>query len=278
MAQRLLNIAARRALVGDLLTRYVTTLPAARLRNANPGFAISDAYLYCATLLFGDKVTAFVLVWGSTGAGRWPWAADLDEGLPSRKAGCGARRSQLPDASFQTLPDNDLVTNAATAVGRALDTEVANGSFDILLITCGPRCAGGQGCDSVEAAPVRDLSHHCRTLRRWRAVRALVQAGIEQSPPGGGRTSDCFQAPDTGRPCRLLCDALEASPISCCSSCCRRPDPRRLGWPRRCRSGAGTDTSDATIATAHHAVGLRSRHRTACGTCRARTSVPGSRW
>lgn len=43
-------------------------------------------------------------------------------------------------------------------------------------------------------------------------------------------------------PSRLLCDALEASPISCCSLCRRRPDPRRLG---RIRGLAGADPEPA---------------------------------
>lgn len=38
-----------------------------------------DAHLYCAIAIFGDKVTALQLVWADR-RGRWPWAADFDEG------------------------------------------------------------------------------------------------------------------------------------------------------------------------------------------------------
>lgn len=77
--QRLLNIAARRALVGDLLTPGMqTTLPAGPLVETVQ-VTHPDAHLYCAIAIFGDKVTALQLVWADR-RGRWPWAADFDEG------------------------------------------------------------------------------------------------------------------------------------------------------------------------------------------------------
>lgn len=83
--QRLLNIAARRALVGDLLTPGMqTTLPAGPLVETVQ-VTHPDAHLYCAIAIFGDKVTALQLVWADR-RGRWPWAADFDEGRGSSTA------------------------------------------------------------------------------------------------------------------------------------------------------------------------------------------------
>ncbi|MEQ0608926.1 DUF4262 domain-containing protein, partial [Mycobacterium tuberculosis] len=59
-------------------TNMQTTLPAGPLVETVQ-VTHPDAHLYCAIAIFGDKVTALQLVWADR-RGRWPWAADFDEG------------------------------------------------------------------------------------------------------------------------------------------------------------------------------------------------------
>lgn len=108
--QRLLNIAARRALVGDLLTPGMqTTLPAGPLVETVQ-VTHPDAHLYCAIAIFGDKGRP--CSWcGPTGvvAGRGR-RTSTKVAVPSRCSGCEPPGGQ-PDASaLNVLPDNDLVT------------------------------------------------------------------------------------------------------------------------------------------------------------------------
>lgn len=115
--QRLLNIAARRALVGDLLTPGMqTTLPAGPLVETVQ-VTHPDAHLYCAIAIFGDKVTALQLVWADR-RGRWPWAADFDEGRGTQPVlGMRAtRRSACRERSKRVAGQRFSDSNAVTAV------------------------------------------------------------------------------------------------------------------------------------------------------------------
>lgn len=92
--QRLLNIAARRALVGDLLTPGMqTTLPAGPLVETGPGYTSGRAFVLCDRHLWrqGDGL--------AVGVGRPAWSLAVGGGL--------RRRSRYPagarDASHQEV-------------------------------------------------------------------------------------------------------------------------------------------------------------------------------
>lgn len=92
--QRLLNIAARRALVGDLLTPGMqTTLPAGSSCRNGPGYTSGRAFVLCDRHLWrqGDGL--------AVGVGRPAWSLAVGGGL--------RRRSRYPagarDASHQEV-------------------------------------------------------------------------------------------------------------------------------------------------------------------------------
>ncbi len=96
---RLLNIAARRALVGDADSRYADH-PPSRPSCQRAVQVTSDAHLYCAIAIFGDKVTALQLVWSRPGVVTGGRRTSTKVAVPSRCSGL-SHRSQ-PDASAQT--------------------------------------------------------------------------------------------------------------------------------------------------------------------------------
>jgi hypothetical protein len=78
-ARQSLNSAARKALNGDLLAPGMQiTLPDGQLVEV-VYVTHPNAHLGCAVGMFGERVTALQLVWAD-GQGRWPWAADFDDG------------------------------------------------------------------------------------------------------------------------------------------------------------------------------------------------------
>jgi len=78
-AARLLNGVARRAVCGDPPTPGAQiTFPAGPLMEIVE-IEHPDAHLYSAVAFYGSAVRALQLVWAD-GRGRWPWAADFNEG------------------------------------------------------------------------------------------------------------------------------------------------------------------------------------------------------